>query len=116
GRLWPGRQRRDAGASEQHSRRRRDVRPYEQREREQEPGAECAAEAIARSLAEPAEQQHEGGEKEDIGGGSANPRAAHLTYCTWLEPNTTPTGMAADPSVGASAQVNGIKRRNRTNT
>ena len=44
--------------------------------------------------------------------GSAKPRAAHLTYCTRLEPNTTPIGTAAKTSVSASAQRNGRKRRN----
>ena len=47
--------------------------------------------------------------------GSAKPRAAHLTYCTRLEPNRTPTGMAANTSASASAQVSGRKRRNTAN-
>src|SRR5262249_53929749 len=63
------RQRRKPRAREQNSRRRRDVRPHEQREREEKPGAEGAREAIARLFPQSAEQQHESGEKEDIGGG-----------------------------------------------
>src|SRR5262249_41029365 len=63
------RQRRQPRTREQDARRRRDVRPHEQRQREEEPRAEGTREAVARPFAQSAEQQHEGGEKENVGGG-----------------------------------------------
>ena len=62
-------QRREAGAGEQNAGRRRDVRPHEQREREQKPGPYGAGEPVARSGHGATHQQHEACEKEDVGGG-----------------------------------------------
>ncbi len=61
-------QRRQARAREQHPRRRREVGPHEQREREQHAGADGSEETIGRPGTAASHQQHEAGQQEDGGG------------------------------------------------